>query len=81
VNFDKPTAAPDITVRKASGSFSGKTGFSNRVFKSFDDIVDHCNASFDHLRKIMSIAQYDWGLGRRFIVRTGPVHDSAKPTE
>jgi len=35
-----------------------------RVFKSFDDIEDHCcyawNSSFDQLGKIVSIARRDW---------------------
>ena len=37
---------------------------SNRVFKSFDDIVDHCCYAWytliDQPWKIMSIAQRDW---------------------
>jgi len=37
---------------------------SNRVFKSFDDIVDHCcyawNKLVDQPRRIMSIGLRDW---------------------
>jgi hypothetical protein len=37
---------------------------SNRIFKSFDDIVDHCcyawNTLIDQPWKIMSIARRDW---------------------
>jgi hypothetical protein len=37
---------------------------SNRIFKSFDDIVDHCcyawNTLTDQPWKIMSIARRDW---------------------
>jgi hypothetical protein len=36
---------------------------SNRVFKSFDDIVDHCYYAWkliDQPWKIMSIARRDW---------------------
>jgi hypothetical protein len=37
---------------------------SNRVFKSFDDIVDHCcyawNKLIEQPWKIMSIAHRDW---------------------
>jgi len=35
---------------------------SNRVFKSFDDIVDHCawNTLINQRRKIMSVARRDW---------------------
>jgi hypothetical protein len=36
----------------------------NRVFKSFDDIVDHCcyawNTLIDQPWKIMSVARRDW---------------------
>ena len=39
---------------------------SNRIFKSFDDIVDHSchawNALIDQPWKIMSIARRDWAL-------------------
>jgi hypothetical protein len=39
---------------------------SNRVFTSFDDIVDHCcyawNTLIDQPWKIMSIARRDWAL-------------------
>jgi hypothetical protein len=37
---------------------------SNRIFKSFDDIVDHCRYAWNTLTdqpwKIMSIARRDW---------------------
>jgi hypothetical protein len=37
---------------------------SNRVFKSYDNIVDHCcfawNTLIDQPSKIMSIARRDW---------------------
>ena len=39
---------------------------SNRIFKSFDDIVDHCcyawNTLIDQPWKIMSIARRDWAI-------------------
>ena len=39
---------------------------SNRIFKSFDDIVDHCcyawNTLIDQPWKIMSIASRDWAV-------------------
>ena len=39
---------------------------SNRIFKSFDDIVDHCcyawNTLIDQPWKIMSIAHRDWAI-------------------
>jgi hypothetical protein len=40
------------------------SGHYHRVFKSFDDIVDHCcyawNTLIDQPWKIMSIARRDW---------------------
>jgi hypothetical protein len=37
---------------------------SNRIFKSFDDVVDHwcyaCNTLIDQPWKIMSIARRNW---------------------
>jgi hypothetical protein len=51
-------------ARKTSGSSCGRTGSQNRIFKSFDDIVDHCcyawNTLIDQPWKIMSIARRDW---------------------
>jgi hypothetical protein len=39
---------------------------SNRIFKSFDEIVDHCcyawSTLIDQLWKIMSIARRDWAV-------------------
>jgi hypothetical protein len=39
---------------------------SNRIFKSFDDIVDHCcygwNTLIDQPWKIMSVARRDWAI-------------------
>ena len=44
--------------------FMRQNWLSNRIFKSFDDIVDHCcyawNTLIDHPWKIMSIARRDW---------------------
>src|SRR3954447_26623805 len=44
----------------------GRTGCSNRIFKSFDEIVDHCcyawNTLIDQPWKIMSIARRDWAV-------------------
>ena len=42
---------------------------SNRVFKSYEDIVDHCcyawNTLVDQPWKIMSIARREWATIRR----------------
>ena len=46
------------------GSAMRQNWLSNRIFKSFDDIVDHCcnawNTLIDQPWKIMSIARRDW---------------------
>ena len=53
-------------VKKTSGSSCATNWLSNRVFKSFDDIVDHCcyawNTLIDQPWKIMSIARRDWAV-------------------
>src|SRR5262245_50996536 len=55
-------AHPNSTAKKISGNSCGRTGC--RIFKSFDDIVDHCcyawNTLIDQPWKIMSIARRDW---------------------
>ena len=33
---------PKLNPKKTSGSSAGQNWLSNRIFKSFDDIVDHC---------------------------------------
>ena len=58
-------AHPNSTVKKISGnSCERQNWLSNPIFKSFDDIVDHCcyawNTLIDHPWKIMSIARRDW---------------------
>ena len=51
---------------------------SNRIFKSFDDIVDHCcyawNTLIDQPWKIMSIARRDWAARRSVNLRVGIMH-------
>jgi len=55
---------PNSTAKKTSGSSCVKIGLSNRIFKSFDNIVDHCcyawNTLIDQPWKIMSIARREW---------------------
>jgi len=58
------------TAKKISGSSLRQNWRSNRIFKSFDDIVDHCcyawNTLIDQPWKIMSIARRDWAAaGKR----------------
>ena len=62
---DATAAARARTQRpgKISG-FMRQNWLSNRVFKSFDDIFNHCcyawNTLIDQPWKIMSVARRDW---------------------
>src|SRR6516225_5762382 len=59
---DATAAARTRTQRQ----FMRQNWLSNRVFKSFDDIVDHCcygwNTLIDQPWKIMSVARRDWAI-------------------
>jgi hypothetical protein len=59
-----PPRAPELNRQENIWQFMRQNWLSNRVFKSFDDIVDHCcyawNTLIDQPWKIMSIAQRDW---------------------
>ncbi len=59
-----PPRAPD--PQENIWQFMRQNWLSNRIFKSFDDIVDHCcyawNTLIDQPWKIMSIAYRDWAL-------------------
>jgi hypothetical protein len=59
-----PPRAPELNSQENIWQFMRQNWLSNRIFKSFDDIVDHCcyawNTLIDHPWKIMSIAQRDW---------------------
>jgi 8-oxo-dGTP pyrophosphatase MutT (NUDIX family) len=54
---------------------------SNRVFKSFDDIVDHCcyawNTLIDQPWKIMSVARRDWAAVGHSICGINPAEAAA----
>ena len=56
--------AAGMLARPVSGGRSGSSWLSNRIFKSFGDIVDHCcyawSTLIDQPWKIMSIANRDW---------------------
>jgi hypothetical protein len=57
-------AHPNSTASENIWQFMRQNWLSNRIFKSFDDIVDHCcyawNTLIDQPWKIMSIARRDW---------------------
>jgi hypothetical protein len=59
-----PPRAPELNGQENIWQFMPQNWLSNRIFKSFDDIVDHCcyawNTPIDQPWKIMSIARRDW---------------------
>ena len=59
-----PPRAPELNGQENIWQFMRQNWLSNRIFKSFDDIVDHCcyawNTLIDQPGKIMSIARRDW---------------------
>jgi hypothetical protein len=59
-----PPRAPELNGQENIWQFMPQNWLSNRIFKSFDDIVDHCcyawNTLIDQPWKIMSIARRDW---------------------
>ena len=56
--------SPELNGQENIWQFMRQNWLSNRVFKTFDDIVDHCcyawNTLIDQPWKIMSIARRDW---------------------
>jgi transposase len=61
-----PPRAPELNPQENIWQFMRQNWLSNRVFKTFDDIVDHCcfawNTLIDQPWKIMSIARRDWAV-------------------
>jgi transposase len=59
-----PLRSPELNPQENIWQYMRQNWLSNRVFKSFDDIVDHCcfawNTLIDQPWKIMSIARRDW---------------------
>jgi hypothetical protein len=59
-----PPRAPELNGQENIWQFMPQNWLSNRIFQSFDDIVDHCcyawNTLIDQPWKIMSIARRDW---------------------
>ena len=59
-----PPRAPELNSQENIWQFMRQNWLSNRIFKSFDDIVDHCcyawNTLIDQPWKIMSVARRDW---------------------
>src|SRR5262249_4090214 len=71
-----PPRAPELNGQENIWEFMRQNWLSNRIFKSFDDIVDHCcyawNTLIDQPWKIMSIARRDWA--RSLNLRIGISH-------
>jgi Transposase IS116/IS110/IS902 family len=59
-----PPRVPELNGQENIWQFMRQNWLSNRIFKSFDDIVDHCcyawNTLINQPWKIMSIARRDW---------------------
>jgi putative transposase len=62
-----PLRSPELNPAENIWQFIRKNWLSNRVFKSYDDIVDHCcyawNKLVDQPWTIMSIGLRDWAHG------------------
>jgi hypothetical protein len=73
-----PPRAPELNGQENIWQFMRQNWLSNRIFKSFDDIVDHCcyawNTLIDQPWKIMSIAHREMGSHRSPIVTIGITH-------
>ena len=61
-----PPRAQERNPQENIWQFMRANWLSNRIFKSFDEIVDHCcyawNTLIDQPWKIMSIARRDWAV-------------------
>src|SRR5258707_1587705 len=61
-----PTRAPEFNPQENIWQFMRANWLSNRILKSFDDIVDHCcyawKTLIDQPWKIMSIARRNWAV-------------------
>ena len=59
-----PSRAPELNPVKNVSQFMRDNWLSNRVFSSYDDIVDHCCEAWNKLVaqpwKIMSIGHREW---------------------
>jgi len=62
-----PAKCPKLNPQENIWQFLRDNWLSNRIFKSFDDIVDHCceawNKLVDQPWRIMSIGMRDWAYG------------------
>ncbi|MBS1168449.1 MAG: transposase [Proteobacteria bacterium] len=61
-----PPRCPELNPRENVRQFIRENWLSNRIFTSYDDILDHCcdawNKLVDQPWRIMSIGLRDWAL-------------------
>jgi DDE superfamily endonuclease len=61
-----PARAPELNGQENIWQFMRQNWLSNRIFRSFNDIVDHCcyawNTLLNQPWKIMSLALRDWAV-------------------
>lgn len=62
-----PPKCPELNPQENVWQFMRENWLSNRVFKSYDDLLDHCCAAWNKLVdqpwRIMSIGLRDWAHG------------------
>jgi transposase len=62
-----PSKSPELNPQENIWQFMRDNWLSNRVFGSYEEIVDHCSYAWDQLVerpwKIMSIGLRDWAQG------------------
>lgn len=62
-----PPRSPELNPTENIWQFIRDNWLSNRVFRSYEDILDHCCAAWNHLVDqpwtIMSIGLRDWAHG------------------
>jgi transposase len=62
-----PSKCPELNPTENIWQFLRENWLSNRVFKSYDDIIDHCcdawNRLVDQPWRVMSIGTRDWAHG------------------
>jgi len=86
-----PPRCPELSPVENVWQFMRDNWLSNRIFKSYDDIVDHCcfawNSLVNQPWRIMSIDLRQWAHGYRLMLvgikrrlGSGPVDQSQKMT-
>jgi len=62
-----PAKCPELNPQENVWQFMRDNWLSNRIFKSYNDIIDHCcyawNTLIDRPWRIMSLGMRDWAHG------------------